>query len=58
MKIGERIKQVRTAKDLSQKPVALALAMNQAQFSRIEGGRTDPALSVIEKIAQAPPPWR
>ena len=53
MKIGVRIKQVRTAKGLSQKQVALALQMDQAQFSRIESGRTDPAFSVIEKIAQA-----
>lgn len=27
--------------------------MDQAQFSRIESGKTDPAFSTIEKIAQA-----
>jgi transcriptional regulator with XRE-family HTH domain len=53
MNIGEQIKKIRTAKGLSQKEVALALDMDQAQFSRIEGGKTDPAFSTIEKIAGA-----
>ena len=53
MNIGEQIKKIRTAKNLSQKEVALALEMDQAQFSRIESGKTDPAFSTIEKIAQA-----
>jgi len=29
------------------------LEMDQAQFSRIENGKTDPAFSAIEKIAKA-----
>jgi transcriptional regulator with XRE-family HTH domain len=53
MNIGEQIKKIRTAKNLSQKEVALALEMDQAQFSRIENGKTDPAFSSIEKIAKA-----
>ena len=53
MNIGEQIKKIRTAKNLSQKEVALALEMDQAQFSRIENGKTDPAFSAIEKIAKA-----
>ena len=53
MNIGEQIKKIRTAKNLSQKEVALALEMDQAQFSRIENGKTDPAFSTIEKIAKA-----
>jgi transcriptional regulator with XRE-family HTH domain len=53
MNIGEQIKKTRTAKNLSQKEVALALEMDQAQFSRIENGKTDPSFSTIEKIAQA-----
>lgn len=53
MNIGEQIKKIRTAKNFSQKEVALALEMDQAQFSRIESGKTDPAFSTIEKIAQA-----
>jgi transcriptional regulator with XRE-family HTH domain len=53
MNIGEQIKKIRTAKNLSQKEVALALEMDQAQFSRIENGKTDPAFSTIEKVARA-----
>lgn len=53
MNIGEQIKNTRTAKNLSQKEVALALEMDQAQFLRIENGKTDPSFSTIEKIAQA-----
>ena len=53
MNIGDQIKRIRTAKNLSQKEVALSLDMDQAQFSRIENGKTDPAFSTIEKVAQA-----
>jgi len=53
MNIGDQIKRIRTAKNLSQKEVALSLEMDQAQFSRIENGKTDPAFSTIEKIALA-----
>lgn len=53
MNIGDQIKKIRTAKNLSQKEVALSLDMDQAQFSRIENGKTDPAFSTIEKVAQA-----
>ncbi|MFA6083774.1 helix-turn-helix domain-containing protein [Mucilaginibacter sp.] len=53
MNIGDQIKRIRTAKNLSQKEVALSLDMDQAQFSSIENGKTDPAFSTIEKVAQA-----
>jgi transcriptional regulator with XRE-family HTH domain len=53
MNIGEQIKKIQTAKNLSQKEVVLALEMDQAQFSRIENGKTDPAFSTIEKVARA-----
>jgi transcriptional regulator with XRE-family HTH domain len=53
MNIGDQIKRIRTAKNLSQKEVALSLDMDQAQFSRIENGKTDPAFSTIEKVAHA-----
>lgn len=53
MNIGDHIKRIRILKNFSQKEVALALEMDQAQFSRIESGKTDPAFSTIEKIALA-----
>ena len=53
MNIGEKIRSTRTAKGLSQKEVALALQMDQSQYSKIENGKTDPYFSTIEKIADA-----
>lgn len=53
MKIGSRIKDIRQAKSMSQKEVALVLEMDQSQYSKIENGKTDPYFSTIEKIANA-----
>jgi len=53
MQIGEKIKKTRQSKNLAQKEVALALGMDQSQYSRIENGKTDPYFSTIDKIAQA-----
>lgn len=53
MNIGEKIKKVRAAKNLSQKEVAVSLNMDPAQYSRIENGKSDPYFSTIEKIAKA-----
>ncbi len=53
MNIGERIRKVREAKDRSQKEIALALGMDQSQYSKIELGKNDPTTTTLEKIAQA-----
>lgn len=53
MDIGNQIKRVREAKGFSQKKVALALGMDQSQYSKIEKGKTDPTTSTLEKIALA-----
>ena len=53
MKVSERIKQIRVAKNLSQKEVTTAIDMGAAQYSRIESGKTDPSVSTLEKIAKA-----
>jgi transcriptional regulator with XRE-family HTH domain len=53
MNIGERIRYIRNAKQLSQKEVALLLEMDQSQYSKIELGKTDPAFSTVEKVALA-----
>jgi len=53
MNIGEKIKKLRSAKNLSQKEVAVSLNMDPAQYSRIENGKSDPYFSTIEKIAKA-----
>jgi transcriptional regulator with XRE-family HTH domain len=53
MDIGKNIKRIREAKGLSQKDVITAIDMGAAQYSRIEGGKTDPAFSTLERIAKA-----
>ena len=53
MKIGVNIKKIREAKNLSQKEVALAVGMDQSQYSKIENGKTDPSTSTLLKIAKA-----
>lgn len=53
MNIGDKIKKTRSAKNLSQKEVAVSLNMDPAQYSRIENGKSDPYFSTIEKIAKA-----
>jgi len=53
MDIGNKIKLFRNNKGLSQKEVALSIGIDQAQYSRIEGGKVEPTLSSLEKIAEA-----
>lgn len=53
MQIGDKIKKAREAKGFSQKEVAVALKMDQSQYSKIENGKVDPQFSTIEKIANA-----
>ena len=51
MNVSHNIKQLRQLKDMSQKQVALALGMDQPQYSRIESGKVEPTLSSLQKIA-------
>lgn len=53
MELGDAVKKVRDAKGLSQKEVALSCKMDQAHYSRIENGKTDPSFSVVIRIAKA-----
>ncbi|MCV6630441.1 MAG: helix-turn-helix domain-containing protein [Flavobacteriaceae bacterium] len=53
MDIGKNIKRIREAKKLSQKEVIAAIDMGAAQYSRIEGGKTEPSISTLERIAKA-----
>jgi transcriptional regulator with XRE-family HTH domain len=53
MQLGDALKKIREARHLSQKELALVLKMDQAQYSRIESGKTDPAFTVVVRIAQA-----
>jgi transcriptional regulator with XRE-family HTH domain len=51
--LSTTLKQVREAKKLSQKELAGLIDMAQAQYSRIESGKTDPSFSVVVRIAKA-----
>ncbi len=53
MNVGKNIKKIREAKGLSQKEVISAIDMAAAQYSRIENGKTEPALTSLERIAKA-----
>lgn len=53
MNIGDNIKRVREAKNLTQKEVIMAIDMGAAMYSRIESGKTEPSLTTLEKIAKA-----
>ena len=53
MNIGEKIKNVREAKNLSQKEISNMVQMDQSQYSKIENGKTDPTTNTLEKIAKA-----
>lgn len=53
MNIGENIKRIRIAKNLSQKEVTMSAGLDTAQYSRIENGKTDPSVNTLERIAKA-----
>ncbi len=49
---SENIKRLRKVKNLSQKEVATAINIAQAQYSVIESGKNVPTLTTLEKIAK------
>lgn len=51
--IGERLKQVRTAKGLSQGDIERRSGLLRSYISRVEGGYTQPSLGTLEKFAKA-----
>ena len=52
-KLGKNIKRIREQKKMSQGDICRALGFDRAQMSNIEGGKGNPILATIEKIAQA-----
>jgi len=51
--VGDKIKQMREERGLSQKEVALNVDIDRGQYSRIETNKVEPTLSTLEKIAKA-----
>ncbi len=51
MDITEQIKKIRKGKGLSQQDVADKLSMNRVQYNRIETGKSDPTINILQRIA-------
>ena len=52
MLIGERIREIREAKELSQGDVEKRSGLLRAYVSRVENGHTEPSVETLEKIAR------
>lgn len=52
-KIGQRIRELRESKGVSQQNLAAVCNFEKANLSRIEAGRTNPTVSTLYKISQA-----
>ena len=53
MFIGERIRAIREAKNLSQGDIETRTSLIRCYVSRVENGHTVPSLETIEKFARA-----
>lgn len=51
MTVGEKIKQVRKEKGLQQKAVALEIGLDQSNYNKIENGRREPTVEVLQKLS-------
>ena len=52
MKLGEKIKQLRKGKGISQEELAAMLKINRNYLSRIETGKSEPTSSILKHIAE------
>lgn len=52
MKIGEKIRNAREDKDLSQEDVARLIPMNQSGYSKIERDVQEPSMEQLRRICQ------
>ncbi len=53
IKLGKNLKQIRTAKKLSQGAIARKLEVHQSYISGIENGKRNPTLATIQKLAES-----
>jgi transcriptional regulator with XRE-family HTH domain len=51
MTVGKKIKQVRKEKGLQQKAVALEIGLDQSNYNKIENGRREPSVEVLQKLS-------
>jgi transcriptional regulator with XRE-family HTH domain len=53
MVVGDRLRQLREAKDLSQGDIEKRTGLLRCYISRVENGHTVPAVETLEKLARA-----
>jgi transcriptional regulator with XRE-family HTH domain len=53
MIIGERIRELREQKDMSQEEIQRRTGLLRCHISRVENGRTVPGIQTLEKMARA-----
>lgn len=51
--LGERLKYLRTSRNISQKDLALKSKVSQSTVAQIESSKKDPSISTLKKIATA-----
>lgn len=52
VKFGERVKQLRRSKGISQEKFALSIDMDRTYYASVEGGKRNISIINIEKIAK------
>ena len=52
IKIGQRIRELKESKGITQQDLAAVCNFEKANLSRIEAGRTNPTISTLYKISQ------
>lgn len=52
MKLGEKIKEIRKTKNVSQELLAGMLKINRNYLSRIETGKSEPTATILKQIAE------
>jgi len=53
IKLGERIKELRVKKNMTQNDLAIECEFEKASMSRLEAGRTNPTIRTLHKISTA-----
>ena len=51
MTVGEKIKNIRKGKGLQQKAVAFEVGLDQSNYNKIENGRREPSVEVLQKLS-------
>ena len=53
VRLGRRIRLLRTQRDISQEMLSSRIGMTRANLSRIENGKAEPGLRVLRDLARA-----